>query len=123
MELNADAQSLLIVGVAYLGIVGIWAWTLAVRSNVLLRDLSERIDPELWRSLGAPASMKDVMNDPEKRWFRFIRNREYRIRCSSEVIDMIDDFRRRQNWMLIVVGAAGALLIYRFWPLLFSGLT
>lgn len=123
MELSADAQSLLIVGSAYLVLVAIWAWTLIVRSNILLRDLGERIDPELWQRLGAPASMKDVMNDPDKRWFRFVRNREYRIRCSTEVVDMIDDFRHRQNWMLIIVAAAGALLVYRYWPLLLAGVS
>jgi hypothetical protein len=121
--MSAEAQSLLIVGIAYVVGVGIWAWTMLVRSNMLLRELGERIDPKLWQSLGAPTSMKDVMNDPEKRWYRFVRNREYRIRCSTEVADLIDDFKRRQNGMLIIIGGAGALIIYRYWPYLLAGVS
>ena len=52
------------------------------------------------------------------RWQQFIRTKEYRQRCDSQVAELIEDFRRRSNRMLIILGIASALLLYRFWPLL-----
>jgi hypothetical protein len=114
MELSTDEQSLLLAGGGYLLIVIVWIWTLSVRSKVLLRDIAARIDPSLWQELGAPTSMKQAMKDPERRWMKFIRSGEFRRRCSTEVIDLIDDYRQRSNRMLIILGIGGALLLYRY---------
>ena len=80
--------------------------------------MGERVDSELWRELGAPQSLKAAMADSEKRWMKFIRSREYRNRCGTDVIALIEDYRRRTNRMLIVLGASAGLILYRFWPLL-----
>jgi hypothetical protein len=122
MELTADEQTLLIVGVGYLFAVGIWLWSMSVRADVMLREVGELMDRRLWQELGAPGSFKSAMQDPERRWMRFVRSGDYRKRCGGQVIDLIDDFERRTNWMLIVLGLGAALILYRFWPLLFLAL-
>ena len=118
MELSSDEQSLLFAGGGYLLIAIVWVWSLAARSNILLRDIAERVDPSLWQELGAPSSMKQAMSDPERRWLKFVRSGEFRRRCSTEVIDLIDEYKRRSNRMLIILGIAGALLLYRYWGIL-----
>ena len=116
--MGSDPSSLLVVGLAYLFITIVWVLTLAHRANILLREVKERIDPALWDELGAPASMKAAIADPERRWTRFIRSGEYKKRCSTDVIGLIDDHRSRTNRMLIILGIAAGLILYRFWPLL-----
>jgi hypothetical protein len=118
MELSADQQTLLIAGVGWLIAVSVWALSLHARANTLLRNVGERLDPDLWQSLGAPATVKAAMQDPAKRWFRFIRSGDYQQRCDAAVIEMIDDYRRRTKFMLIVSAGSGLLLLIRFWPLL-----
>jgi len=41
---------------------------------------------------------------------------------ADELADLIDDFRRRANRMLIVCGLAAVVLLIRFAPLLMPGL-
>jgi len=121
MELTADERLLLMIGLGYLGAVGVWLWSMRARADRLLEAVSERIDPGLWEELGAPRSMKDVMRDRERRWLRFVSRGDYRRRCGAQVVELIDDFRQRTNVMLVVLGAGGALILYRFWPLLKPG--
>lgn len=118
MELNADEQTLLIVGIGYLVAVAVWALTLHARAKTLLKQMSELIEPSLWQSLGAPANIKAAMRDPQKRWFRFINSGEYRRQCSDAAIELIDDYRRRTRIMLLVLAGGGLLLLVRFWPIL-----
>jgi hypothetical protein len=122
MQLTGDEQALLVVGIAFLIIVLVWLWASAVRANIMLRAVRERMDPALWQELGAPESFKAAMNDPKRRWMKFVRSGEYRKRCGSDVVELIDDFKGRTNRMLIILGVASALLLYRFWPILSDAL-
>jgi hypothetical protein len=120
VELTADERTLLIVGLGYLAAVGIWLWSLRMRADLMLGFVRDHVDAALWHELGAPESFKAAMADPERRWLRFVRSGEYRNRCGADVVDSIDDFRRRTHWMLVVLGGGAALILYRFWPLLFA---
>ena len=122
MQLSADEQTLLIAGLGYLIAVGLWALSLQARARTMLRELSERIEPGLWQSLGAPSTLKTALRDPQKRWYRFIRSGDYRRQCDDDTIALIDDYRQRTKLMLLVSAGAGLLLLVRFWPLLGSGL-
>ena len=59
--LAAEEQTLLIVGLAYLAVVGILAWRIAKRSNQLLRTVRDNVESSLWQRLGAPESMTVAM--------------------------------------------------------------
>lgn len=108
----------MIVGVGYLVALTIWALSLHARGRSMLRQVGERIEPELWQSLGAPDSINAAMRDPGRRWHRFLRSGEYRRQCSDAVVELIDDYRRRVKIMLTVFAVGGLLLLIRFWPLL-----
>ena len=118
MELSADEQTLLIVGIGYLAALTIWAMSLYARGRVMLNHLSEIVEPSLWESLGAPDSINAAMRDPERRWNRFIRSGEYRRRLGADAIEIIDDYRRRTKIMLTIFSVSGLALLIRFWPLL-----
>lgn len=97
MELSNDEQTLLIAGIGYLVAVGIWALSLHVRARTMLGLLGETVEPTLWQ---------------------FIRSGEYRRQLDNSSVALIDDYRRRTKFMLIVSAGAGILLLIRFWPLL-----
>jgi len=118
MDLTSDEQTLLVAGVLYLIAVSIWALSLHARARTMLRLLSEMVEPSLWQAIGAPVTVKAAMQDPEKRWARFIRSGEYRRQCDDVAIALIDDYRRRTKIMLIVCAGSGVLLLIRFWSLL-----
>lgn len=118
MELSADEQTLLIAGIGYFVAVSFWAVALHSRAKTMLRLLSEMMEPALWQAIGAPATLKAAMKDPEKRWYKFIRSGEYLQQCDDVAIALIDDYRRRTKVMLFVCAAAGLLLLIRFWALL-----
>jgi hypothetical protein len=118
MELTADERFLLIAGLGYLAVTTIWVLTIHTRGKLMLRAVSERIEPELWQALGAPDTLPIAMKDPLRRWHRFVRDGEYRRVCNDEVIALIDDYRHRTRRMLLVLAGAGLLLLVRFWPLL-----
>jgi len=118
MALSADEQMLLVAGLGYLIAVSLWAITLHSRAGMLLRNLGEIVDPDLWQALGSPNSVKAAMRDPERRWSKFVRSGEYRRQCNDVAIEMIDDYRRRTKTMLLICAGAGLLLMIRFWSLL-----
>ena len=118
MQLSADQQTLLFVGVGYLLALTLWIFSLQARARTMLGLLSELIEPSLWQALGAPTSIKSIMQDPERRWVKFIRSGEYRRRCDEVAIALIDDYRQRTRVMLAVFSIGGILLLIRFWPLL-----
>jgi len=118
MELTADEQTLLIVGVAYLVALTVWALSLRARARTMLRRLGKLVEPSLWESLGSPDSIEAAMRDPGRRWYRFVRSGEYRRRLDEEAIGLIDDYRRRTRAMLLVLAGGGLLLLVRFWPIL-----
>jgi len=111
---SSDEQTLLIAGLGYLIAVAVWALSLHARARTLLKTVGERIDPDLWQSLGAPDSIKAAMQDPERRWRRFVRSGEYLRRCDAETCELIDDYRRRTKFMLFVSAVAGVMLVIRF---------
>jgi hypothetical protein len=88
----------------------------------MLRTLRERMQPELWQAVGAPESLGAAMRDPQRRWRQFIASGAYRRQLGSDLAEVIDDFRRRANRMLIVCGLAALVLLFRFGPLLMPGL-
>jgi hypothetical protein len=65
--------------------------------------------------------MQDVVIDREHRWIRFVNSGDYRKRCGAQIVDLIDEFRRRANFMLVVLGAGAVLILYRLWPILKPG--
>jgi hypothetical protein len=118
MELSTDEQILLVAAIGYIFAVSIWAVSLHARARTMLRLLSDIIDPDVWQAIGAPETLKAAMQDPERRWHRFVRSGEYLRRCDNAAIALIDDYRRRTKVMLIVCAGSGLLLLIRFWPLL-----
>ena len=118
MPFSTDKQQLLFVGVAYVLALTIWVFSLQARARTMLALLSELIEPELWRALGAPESIKAIMRDPARRWVRFVRSGEYRRQCDDVAIALIDEYRQRTRIMLAVFAVGGLLLLIRFWPLL-----
>jgi len=118
MEITADERLLLFIAIGYLAAVGVWFWSMRVRGDRMLDSVREHIDPGLWQELGAPRSVMDVVKDRDRRWVRFVNSGDYRRRCSSRVVDIIDEFKRRANVMAVVLGTGAALILYRFWPLL-----
>ncbi len=101
----------------FLAAIVIFLLSIHIRGKILFRALAERVDPELWRSLGAPQSSFAAYRDPERRWRKFIRSGEYR-RLDQDHVDQIDDNRRRTKRMLVIFAIAIALLSFRFWSLL-----
>ncbi len=118
MQLSADQQTLLFVGVGYMLALTLWVFSLQARARTMLGLLSELIEPALWQALGAPASIKAIMRDPERRWVKFIRTGEYRRQCNEAAIALIDDYRQRTRVMLGVFAVGGLLLLVRFWPVI-----
>lgn len=118
MQLSVDEQTLLIAGLGYLIAVSLWALSLHVRARTMLRQLSEIIEPAVWESIGSPTTLGAAMRDPGKRWYRFVKSGEYRRQCNDDAVALIDDYRRRTRFMLLVAATAGVLLLLRFWPLI-----
>ena len=118
MELSADQQTLLFVGIGYLVALTLWIFSLQARARTMLGLLSELIEPSLWQALGAPQSVRAIMQDPERRWVRFIKSGEYRRQCDEAAIALIDDYRQRTRVMLGVFAVSGILLLFRFWPVI-----
>jgi hypothetical protein len=116
--MSADANTFLIVAPLLIAAIAIFALSVHVRGKLLFRMLQEQLDPELWRSLGAPESIIDAFRDAEHRWQEFVRSGEYRRRLDQSLVDRIDENRRRTRRMLVIFAIAIALLAYRFWPLL-----
>jgi hypothetical protein len=122
MQLSADQQTLLFVGIGYLVALTLWVLSLQARARAMLESLSGLIEPSLWQALGAPRSVKAIMRDPERRWIRFIKSGEYRRQCDEPAIALIDDYRQRTRVMLGVFAISGILLLVRFWPVLKPGI-
>jgi hypothetical protein len=120
---SADANTFMIVAPLLLAAIVIFVISVHVRGKVLFRTLGERVDPELWRSLGAPESILATLRDPERRWRGFVRSGEYRRRLDQDLVDRIDDNRRRTKRMLVIFAIAIVLLLYRFWPLVSASIS
>ena len=115
---SADEFLLAGIAVAYLAVVGFAAWWISRRADALLRQVHDDIDPQRWSALGAPASMRVAMGDPQRRWAKFVGSGGYRRVCSRRVAAAIDDHRRLSKALLICLAAAGAVIVYSFWDLL-----
>ncbi|MGD8341621.1 MAG: hypothetical protein PVH89_12615 [Gammaproteobacteria bacterium] len=116
MQLSADQQVLLFVGVGYVLALTVWVISLQARARTMLQRLSELVEPSLWQALGAPKDINAIMRDPERRWVRFIKSGDYRRQCDDQAIALIDDYRQRTKVMLGVFAVSGLLLLIRFWP-------
>jgi hypothetical protein len=115
---SSEANTFIVVTPLFLAAIIIFLLSVHVRGRILFRTLAGRLDPGLWRSLGAPASTLAALRDPERRWRQFIQSGEYRRRLEQDLVDQIDDNRRRTRRMLVIFAIAIVLLAYRFWPLL-----
>lgn len=115
--MSSDTSTFVVAAPIFLAAIVIFLLSIHIRGKILFRALAERLDPELWRSLGAPQSSFAAYRDPERRWRKFIRSGEYR-RLDQDLVDQIDDNHRRTKRMLVIFAIAVALLSFRFWSLL-----
>lgn len=113
--MSSDANTFLVAAPLFLAAIVIFLLSVHVRGKILFRALAERADPELWRSLGEPQSTFAAFRDPEHRWREFIKSGEYRRRLDQDLIDQIDDNRRRTKRMLVIFAIATLLSSFRFW--------
>ena len=121
--MSTDADTFVVAAPIFLAAIVIFLLSIHVRGKILFRTLRERVEPELWRSLGAPESTLAALRDPGRRWRNFIRSGEYRRRLDQYLVDRIDDNRRRTKRMSVIFAIAIALLLYRFWPLLSASIS
>ena len=117
-SISQEEITLAFIGSAYMIAVGVYAWWLTRSADALLRAIKKREPAGLWDELGAPASMKAAVQDPQRRWRKFIRAETYRSRCHPEIAARIDAFRSGTNLGLGVLGIGGLIILYLFWPLL-----
>lgn len=61
----------------------------------LLRDTT----PEVWREVGCPTTIRDVLRDPAKRYVRLIRSGTHRTRCSPRFVAEV----RLQRWGISIL--------------------
>jgi len=116
--LSADEKFLLFIAIAYLIVASIVACGMMRRAERLLRTVRDSVSPDLWQDLGAPDSVRVALNDPKGRWVKFIRGGEFRMRFPPRAIDAVEAYRRSTNLRLIGLSVTGAMILYRFWPLL-----
>ena len=111
-------QELALVGGTYLLVTSLYLWWLNRSAKALLRAIRRDEDSAVWETIGAPESMQQVVQDPHKRWRKFIRTGSYRRLCTPLTASKIDAFLRLLDVGGCVLGLSGAIILYRFWPLL-----
>ena len=116
--LSQDPLALVLVGGAYLLITTGYLWWLNRAAESLLRVIKSNEASTVWEIIGAPESIRQAVQDPRKRWLKFIRTRSYRRLCSPVTASKIDAFRKQTNFGLCALGLAGLAILVRFWPLL-----
>ena len=115
------ALILIIVGLVYLVLVGYFVVIMRRQADALVRALETEGPDGLWQELGAPATMRDAVRDPKRRWTKFIRSGQYRTRCSPTLVAKIDAFRTFTNRGLLLTALVGGLVLLTFLPLLAMG--
>ena len=118
MDERSLAATFAFVGLLYLVIVAVVAVGLMRRASGLLLTEQRRAPAAVWTELAAPGSVTEALNDPDRRWTRFLRSGDHRTRLSTELVWEIDGFRRVVSWSLVLIAGAGVLVIAAFVPLI-----
>lgn len=106
------------VGGGYVVITALYLWLMNRSAANLLRVIRQHEANEVWQSIGAPQTIKQAAQDPDKRWREFLRSRDYRRLCSPVTVSEIDAFLLKTYVGLTGLAVAGAIILVRFWPLL-----
>ncbi len=116
--ISQEQLTLAWVGGAYVVITAAYLWLMNRSAERLLRVIQHHEANEVWQSIGAPQTIKQAVQDPDKRWREFLRSRDYRRLCSPVTASEIDTFLLQTYVGLIGLALAGAIILVRFWPLL-----
>ena len=114
--LSQDELALAWVGGAYVLITAVYLWRMNRSADNLLQAIRRHEAGEVWRAIGAPKSIKQAVQDPERRWREFIRGRAYRRLCSPATASEIDAFLLKVHVGLAGLALTGAIILVRFWP-------
>ena len=106
------------VGGAYVAILAAYLWLMNRSAERLLRVIQQHEAGEVWQAIGAPRTIKQAVQDPDRRWREFLRSRAYRRLCSPVTASQIDAFLLKTYVGLTGLAVAGAIILVRFWPLL-----
>ena len=117
-EFSPNAIVCAVVGILYIVLVGLFAWTMTRRGNRLLNDIREKGPKGLWEELGSPTSLKEAFENRNFALRKFIRSGEYQTRCEPMLAASIDKYKRDTNVGLFALALLGVLIFYIFWPLL-----
>ena len=116
--ISQDELTLAWVGGAYVVIAAVYLWRMNRSADGLLRAIQRHEAGEVWQTIGAPQSIKQAVQDPERRWHGFLRGRAYRRLCSPTTAGEIDAFLLKAHLGLIGLALTGAIILVRFWPIL-----
>lgn len=115
-ELTGDQFLVLVISLAYLLVVAIYALWMTRLGESLLHTVEREIPAEKWQAIGAPSSLREAINDPRRRWVKFIREKAYRNFCSPVTASKIDTFLLHASLGLFALATVGGVILYRFWP-------
>ena len=116
--ISQEELALAWVGGAYVVILAAYLWLMNRSAEKLLRVIHQHEAAEVWQAIGAPKTVKQAVQDPERRWREFLRSRAYRRLCSPVTASQIDTFLLKTYVGLSGLTVAGAIILFRFWPLL-----
>ena len=116
--ISQEELALAWVGGAYVVILAAYLWLMNRSAEKLLRVIQHHEAAEVWQAIGAPKTVKQAVQDPERRWREFLRSRAYRRLCSPVTSSQIDAFLLKTYVGLTGLAVAGAIILVRFWPLL-----
>ncbi|UCH49495.1 MAG: hypothetical protein JSU95_06880 [Betaproteobacteria bacterium] len=116
--ISQEELALAWVGGAYVVITALYLWLMNRSAEKLLRVIEQHEASEVWQAIGAPLTIKQAVQDPDRRWREFIRSRAYRHVCSPVTASQIDAFLLKTYVGLTGLAVTGAIILVRFWPLL-----
>jgi hypothetical protein len=116
--ISQEELALAWVGGAYVVITAAYLWLMNRSAEKLLQVIQQHEAREVWQAIGAPGTIKQAVQDPDRRWREFIRSRAYRRLCSPVTASQIDAFLLKTYVGLTGLAVAGAIILVRFWPLL-----
>ena len=116
--ISQEELALAWVGGAYVVILAAYLWLMNRSAEKLLQVIQHHEASEVWQAIGAPRTIKQAVQDPDRRWREFLRSRAYRRLCSPVTASQIDAFLLKTYVGLAGLDVAGAIILVRFWPLL-----
>lgn len=117
-EITQEELALAWVGGGYVAILALYLWLMNRSAEKLLRTIQQHEADEVWQAIGAPRSVKQAVQDPDRRWREFLRSRAYRHLCSPVTASQIDAFLLKTYTGLTGLAVTGVIILIRFWPLL-----